>query len=279
MAAYAKTVDKLKWLMDALENLLERMPDGAEVDSRLALEANRRRRATVDEAAAALEALMELGVLVNTSAGFVLNRSALDQKASYRAGVRDGLALVHTDTPRVALCASLPPGLSTEVETELRQYAEDLRGVIMDLVAGAREDLVIASPFWDRLTLDEIGPLLLRRLEAGVSVRLLSRFGAQMPSNVRDAFVRFSMYPGFRLVSWYEQSNGDPFGAHTFHFKAAVADGGKRAYLGSANFTTSGLRSRFEIGVLLEGEKAQRLADIINVVVALAQPISIGVNQ
>lgn len=276
MAAYAVTVDRLRWLMDALEILLESLPNGAEVDLHMAREAYRRRRATIDEATAALEALVELGVLVNTPGGFVLNHSALEQKASYREGVRDGLAVSQTETSQVTLCTSLPPGLTTEVETELRQYAEDLRGVIVDLVAGTREDLVIASPFWDRPTLDEIGLLLQRRLEAGVTVRLLGRFGAQMPANVRDAFARFAVYPRFQLFSWYEQSAGDPFGAHTFHFKAAVADRGKHAYIGTANFTASGLRSRFEIGVLLEGEKAQRLADIVNVVLTLARPICIG---
>lgn len=278
MAGYAETVDRLRWLMDALEKQLESLPDGTEVDIRVAREANCRRRITTDEATAAFEALKELGVLVNTPGGFVLNCTVLEQKASYRAGVREGLGLRHMTRPRVALCTSLPPGLAIEFETLLRQYAEDLRGVIVDLVAAAREDLVIASPFWDRQTIDEIGPLLLRRLEAGVSVTILGRFESRMPANVRNAFARFAIHPQFRLVSWYEQNTGDPFGAHTFHFKAVIADGGKRAYLGTANFTASGLRSRFEIGVLLEGETARRLGDIVKFVLTLARPVSLGVN-
>lgn len=278
MAAYAETVNRLRWLMDALENQLEGLSDGTEVDIRIARAADSRRRATADEATAAFEALKELGVLVNTPHGFVLNRTVLEQKASYRAGVRDGLEFRQKSKQRVALCTSLPPGLEIEVETLLRQYAEDLRGVIVDLVAAAREDLVIASPFWDRLTIDEIEPLLLRRLEAGVNVTILGRFDSRMPASVRNAFARFTVHPGFRLVSWYEQNPGDPFGAHTFHFKAVVADKGKRAYLGTANFTASGLRSRFEIGVLLEGETARRLDDIVKFVLTLARPVSIGVN-
>lgn len=43
--------------MDALEILLESLPDGAMVDSHIAREANHRKRTTVDEAVAALEAL------------------------------------------------------------------------------------------------------------------------------------------------------------------------------------------------------------------------------
>jgi phosphatidylserine/phosphatidylglycerophosphate/cardiolipin synthase-like enzyme len=278
MVAYAEAVDRLGWLMDALEDHLENLPDRTEIDLHTAREVNRKRRATTDEATAALEALVELGALVRLPGCFVLNRSALEQMSLYRAGVRAGLVQVHTETPRVALCVSSPHGLPTEVETVLRQYAEDLRGVIVDLVAAAREDLVMASPFWDRQTLDEIGPLLLRRLEDGVRVRLLGRFGAQMSTSVSEALAPFTTYPGFRLVSWYHQSSGDPFASQTFHFKAAVADRGARAYLGTANFTVAGLRSRLEIGVLLEGETARRLSDIINVVLALGRPVSFGVN-
>jgi phosphatidylserine/phosphatidylglycerophosphate/cardiolipin synthase-like enzyme len=276
MAAYAEAVDRLGWLMDALEVQLESLPDGADVESNLAQEADRERRATKDEAMAALEALTELGVLASTPGGLVLKHSVLNQTSLYRAGVRAGLAIRRTDTSRVALCATVPPGLATRVETALRQYTEDLRGAIVDLVAGAREDIVMASPFWDRPTLDEIRPLLLRRLEAGVSVRLLGRFGAQIPTDVRDALIRLTNYSGFQLVSWYEQGNWN--GTRTFHFKAAIVDGGRRAYLGTANFTASGLRSRLEIGVLLEGEMSRRLADIINVVLALARPVSLGDN-
>jgi len=145
-------------------------------------------------------------------------------------------------------------------------------------VAAAREDLVIASPFWDRHTIDEIEQLLLRRLEAGVSITILRRFESRMPVNVRNAFARFAIHPRFRLVSWNDQNTGDLFGAHTFHFKAVIADGGKRAYLGTANFTASGLRSRFEIGVLLEGETARRLGEIVKFVLTLARPVSLGVN-
>lgn len=58
----------------------------------------------------------------------------------------------------------------------------------------------------------------------------------------------------------------------TFHFKAAVADQGTKAYLGSANLTTSGLRSRMELGVILTGEVAGQLHRVIVAALALASP-------
>lgn len=276
-AAYAAAVDQLRWLMDALEARLGSLPDGAAVDAETARCACPSRRATADEATAALDALAELGVLARAPGGRVLDRSALAATASYRAGVRAGLAVQRPDGPLVGLCAALPPGLAGAVEAALRRCTQDLRGAVVDLVAGARKDLVLVSPFWDAATLDEIGPVVTHRLAAGVCVRLLGRFEAGASADARDALARLASHPGCRLLSWYEPSGDDPFGTRTFHFKAAVADGGVRAYLGTANFTTSGLRSRLELRVVLEGETAWRLAEIVEAVLALARPAAVGV--
>jgi phosphatidylserine/phosphatidylglycerophosphate/cardiolipin synthase-like enzyme len=156
----------------------------------------------------------------------------------------------------------------------MRSWTLDLRGAVVDLAAAAQHDLVLASPFWDAATVDDIGPVLEGRLDAGVRVRLLGRFERGIGADVRNAIAPLIAHPACKLLGWFEPSEGDPFGARTFHFKAAIADGGARGYLGTANFTESGLRSRLELGVLLEGETARRLADVVDAVLSLAHPIN-----
>lgn len=278
-AAYAAAVDALGWLIDALEARLDSLPNGAAVDAETARKACPRRRATADEATLAIDALAELGVLIRAVGGHILDRSALAATAAYRAGVRVGDAVHRSDAPRMGICSALPTGLTGVVEAALRRCTEYLRGAVVDLVAGARQDLVLVSPFWGAATLDEIGSVVLRRLAAGTCVRLLGRFGARMPASVRDALARLASHPGCRLLGWYEQSGKDPFGARTFHFKAAVADRGARAYLGTENFTASGLRSRLEIGVLLEGKTSRRLAEVVEAVPTLARPAPLELGR
>lgn len=273
-ARYAATVGSLGWLVDSVERRLEDLPDGSSIDVEGIRGSCPGRRATVDEATAVLEAMAELGVLTPGHDRRVLKRGTLLSSASYRAGVRAGLAVPRARAPSVRLCAALPSRIDAEVEDLLRQSTEDLRGSLVDLVAEAREDLVLASPFWDASTLADIAPILSLRLEAGVRVRLLGRFGRDLEAAAVALLAELAQHPRCRLLRWYEPSEDDPLGTHSFHFKAAVADHGARAYLGTANFTMSGLRSRLEFGVLLLDESASRMATVVEAVLRLARPIA-----
>jgi phosphatidylserine/phosphatidylglycerophosphate/cardiolipin synthase-like enzyme len=276
--AYATAAGRLNWLMDALETKLDSLPNGSVITSEFVRSSCPGRRSTADEAAVVLGALEDIEVVTMGPNGYILQGSGLAMTARFRAGVRAGLAVRTEPDPGVRLCAALPSGLPAAVESALRIRTEDLRGVVVDLVAGAREELVLVSPFWDAATVDEIGPMLLQRLGAGVRVRVLGRFGTGTPTIESNALARLALHPRCHLLSWYEASQDDPFGARTFHFKAAIADSGLRAYLGTANFTTSGLRSRLEIGVILEGAAACRLAEIAEAVLTLARPVTPGAS-
>lgn len=264
-SSYAAAVERLGWLVDAVETSLSSRAEGTELTSEAVRSACAGRLATPDEALVALNALSEIGVL-GPPPKRRLSQANLASSAAYRAGIRDGLAARPRGSNPIRLCAAVPPGLTGSASIILRQTAEDLRGALMDMVAGAKTDLVLASPFWDDATMSDVAPLLSRRLESGVRLRILGRFNAGVPI----ALSQLAMRPRCTLLSWYESHSGDPFGSHTFHFKAAVADGGSRAYLGTANFTESGLRSRLEFGVLLEAEAAVRLATAVEAVLELA---------
>lgn len=270
---YAATVERLGWLIDSVEKRLGESVDGTPVDEERLHSACPGRRATVDETTAVLEALADLGLLSGFSGRRTVNRAGFENSAQYRAGVRAGLATPRARAAGIRLCAALPMGIPTGIEDVVRRSTEDLRGAVVDLAAEAREDLTLASPFWDAATLLELGPILVLRLEAGVRLRLLGRFGRGLDKDSLEMLTSLDRYPLCELLSWYEAKAEDPLGTHSFHFKAAIADHGVRAYLGTANFTLSGLRSRVEFGVLLEGDAAARFALAVEAVLGLARPV------
>jgi hypothetical protein len=128
---------------------------------------------------------------------------------------------------------------------------------------------VLASPFWDRITVEELGVLLVRRLEVGVAVDILGRFSEEDEA-LQALAGRFSGRGRARIFPWHAVYPEDPLGSQTFHFKAAVADGGDRAYVGSANLTLAGLRYRMELGVLLCHEPAFQVARILDAVLSFS---------
>lgn len=240
---YVQAIDRLRWLTGAVESRLERMPDGEAVEVDNVPACGARRRPTVDEELVAIDALVGLGVLTGSPGRYVVIPMTLVHTMGYRTGVREGAQARSADDGSVRLCMTLPPDLASSVEAAFREVTEDLRGAVVDLTVGSKRGLVLIRPFWDVTTLHESGPILLRRLAAGVSVQLLGRFDLQTPSVARGVLRSRQTHDGCRVLSWYELSSSAPFGSPTFHLKAAVADGGTRGYLGTATFTTSGLRS------------------------------------
>jgi len=141
---------------------------------------------------------------------------------------------------------------------------------LLDVIASARQSLIVASPFWDASTTAEIVALVSKKLASGVQVSLLGRFSRELPPEVRAELEKLRYDPRCAILSWFE---GEGRETQTFHFKAISADRGERAYLGSANMTFSSLRSRMELGVILRGRTASELDRILRVVLTMATPI------
>ncbi len=226
------------------------------------------------EVEAAVEALLSVGVVRREGRVALLNLARLHETKGYRRGVQEALSFgPDRERPSIRLCAALPPGLNATSREELSRQVDDLRAALLDVAASARSRIVLASPFWDQDTALEMVELLSRRLEAGVAVDILGRFGGQRDGDAALLLSRLASNSRCRLYGWYEPSPLDPFGVQTFHFKATVADDGVKAYLGTANLTISGLRSRMELGVVLAGEPARRLSAIVDVALQLARRV------
>jgi phosphatidylserine/phosphatidylglycerophosphate/cardiolipin synthase-like enzyme len=271
--AYIRTASRLGWLLQAAEAALADQGDGAKIDLTFFTRLGTKKLPSEDEGLAVAEALVSLGVLRRVRGGFSLDRRKLLEKLEYGRGVREALGAKDLNSQStVKLCAALPVGLDGEVEKALRRNTVDIRANLLEIIASAQRWVALASPFWDAETASEIAEVLSRRLEAGTRVDILGRFEGN-DEGMRQLQARLGGYEHCQLFSWIEKSAADRFRKQTFHFKAAVADDGHKAYLGTANLNVAGLRSRMELGVILEGEVARRLADIIKVTLSIARPL------
>ena len=270
---YVSAVNRLRWLLDLIEEWLRVETDGAVVSSD---NLNRRcqgRVASEDQMLVALSALSAIGLLVREGNSLIFRKSAYEATSGFRSGVRVGCdwsAAENKAGGTARVCAVVPPGIGPDFAKAIGDCADDLRGVILDVIASARRTLIVASPFWDFSTAAELLELVGRRLDAGVEVTLLGRFESHMDGATRRKFQEVSDVPNCSVMSWF---NDVGTGVETFHFKAASADGGRKAYVGSANLTASSLRSRMELGLMVTGAAGIQVDSILRIALSLSTPI------
>lgn len=277
-AVYADAVWRIRPILDCIEGWLDRLPDGVSITAARALPEVAALHGVYDQVALSFHALASIAALRRASTGYVVDRERFTATKSFRLGVRVGLDKA-TATSQIAdvprLVAALPHGLPEELAEMLRRTVDDLRSALIALITGAHSDITLIAPFWDQETVQDLEDLLVRRLAAGISITIVGRRPKRefqhAPRDFAHLAASLAAHPGFRALVWEEPQADDPFGTQTFHFKAVVIDGGRRSYLGTANFTRASLRSRMEIGVILAGEPSARLARVISGVLSIAQ--------
>jgi PLD-like domain len=279
MKTYVLTARRYPWLLASVEVALSALDPGPiQKISRLlrSLRSSIGRPISEDEALLSLNALCDLGVLERTGTGYLFNKERLDATEGLREGIRAALAIMNEGvvggSPETQLCVSLPPSMSMAAQDVIRESSTDLRSSLIDVIAGAKHSLIVASPFWDARTLGEMVSLVDKKLSDGVQVSLLGRFARDLPEGVRTELRRIASRKQCAILSWIEGTGAD---TQTFHFKAASADGGQRAYMGSANMTFSSLRSRMELGVILSGAAAAQLDRILRIVVTMGSSVEV----
>ena len=279
MKAYVLALKAHPWLLPAVEDALRSMPaDGIEDVSKVirTLRGKGGRPLTDGDALIALAALSDLGVLRREGIRYALDSDRFVGTEGLRAGIRATLQILSaeplSDTSDAQLCVSLPPALSPAAEHVIHESSTDLRSSMLDVIASARQSLIVASPFWDAGTAADTVSLVRKKLAAGTQVSILGRFSRDLPAEVRAQLEKIIHDPACSVLSWFEGAGTE---TQTFHFKAISADQGQRAYLGSANMTVSSLRSRMELGVILSGAIAKQLDRILRVVLTMATPVLI----
>ncbi len=269
---YAQALLRLSWLLDSMETQIDSAPGSFALSKAELRNLVGSRRATDDEIAASLAALSELGAVRSLGKDWVFDVQEFARSSAYRRGVRDGIeaTLGLSSGDSIRLLAALPPTLDQELRERLPDGVADLRSAVVNLIASAEKRIVLASPFWDEETADELCGLLSRRAAAGVRIDLLGRVvGGPSSSGIALKNLADHLDPEqTRAVSWFRSVSKDRFGSETFHFKVAIADG-TRAYLGTANFTSPSLRSRMELGIVASGGLASTLEKLVDFVLGL----------
>lgn len=261
--------------LSAVERLLEHETDGNAVEIE---ETGRKVRASYDQVFEILGALSSIGLLKRSDGNrYSLEKTALHASEAERQVAEAALrwARENVSTDLCELLLATPVSGQSKTSMALDRSFLDLRTAVRSLIASTTKRLVLASPFWDTNVAEDLAALLERRLEAGVQIFILSRAPAAGNTN-RDALrilkaVRCqARYCDIRILE--QPSTDDPFGRSTFHFKVACSDS-ERVYLGSANFNTAGLASRWELGVLLEGARGRLVSSLVESLLGAAPPV------
>src|SRR5581483_9073721 len=137
-----------------------------------------------------------------------------------RTGIQAALQIISersSDSADVQLCVSLPPALPPAAEHVVHETSTDLRSSLLDVIASAKQSLIVASPFWDAGTTAEMVALARKKLAPGVQVSLLGRFSRELPAEVKSQLGKIASDPGCAILSWFEGTGTE---TQTFHFKA-----------------------------------------------------------
>lgn len=173
----------------------------------------------------------------------------------------------------VELVATLPPDTQSWIETRVDRTGLELRHLAVQADEGVR----IAAPYIDpdEAVLEDIAALPAQ----GVVVRLLTRqaVGPDADSDQREAVETLSSKVGSEALDALairDLFERDPAGSQreAVHAKTVIVDE-EQAYIGSANFTSTGLGSNFELGVLLGGPLVDDVVTVFDAMFERADPV------
>jgi phosphatidylserine/phosphatidylglycerophosphate/cardiolipin synthase-like enzyme len=160
---------------------------------------------------------------------------------------------------QVELVVTVPEPFGSELTS--RFGARTTLGVLTELLASARQYVVIAAPFIqgaDGLHAGPLGMAMIAALKRAVRVDLIST-GASLAGldlrTLRDL-------AGTRFRTFQPRDNVDDPRMLGSHAKFCLCDA-QHAYIGSANITQKGISCHFEMGVLVHGKPAQEVSALV----------------
>ena len=166
--------------------------------------------------------------------------------------------------------ATLPRELRAALgEPAMRQTA----GVMMELIDGAREEILLATPYVDDAAVGALTESLLAARARGVHLTILTSIGRAPYFATLDLVDPRQVYGG--LVITEVTTETSPLGSHA---KVLVVDRG-RAYVGSANLTAAGIGRNIEIGVEVAGHQVDELARLLVALERLGDRIATSADR
>jgi len=140
------------------------------------------------------------------------------------------------------------------------------------ILEGAEKDLIVFSPYWRADGVQSLLAAAGRQSYAGLNVAVVSQPRARMTAGDAEGltfFINALRANGALVRVLAPRSHGGL--TPVLHAKLIIADG-VTAYVGSANFTKSGLDHGLEAGVLVEGEVANAFSGWSKAITATCEP-------
>ncbi len=140
------------------------------------------------------------------------------------------------------------------------------------ILEGVKRDLIVFSPYWRVSAVQSLLASAGRQSYADVSVTIFSQPKIYMRTDDKEGLCLFinllrSMGALVRVLAPRSHDGFIPI----LHAKLIIADS-ESAYVGSANFTKSGLDHGIEAGVLVQGETAKAFAEWSRAIVNTCDP-------
>lgn len=227
-----------------------------------------------------LECSTSIGLVESTPAGFKPCNGAHERflrLAFALHAVEHYRSSVHRDATVAQVVLTKPPQPSVLEQklSALGWRTADLEATdhaFHGMVRAARRRVVVMTPFFDSTGAAWLKELL-SFVSPGVDCALILR---SLEDTTRkdyplgfDALSPWLKEQGVRVCNYSIPRLGG--GRETFHAKAVLCDR-RVAYLGSTNVTAASLEHSMEMGVVLEGQAAAGVAEVIDAVLAAAMP-------
>lgn len=223
--------------------------------------------------------LARLGLVMQQREQYIASdalQSGLGALAVAFAGIDYYREHVHRDQTLARIVLTRPE-LSTVLESRLLERGWRLSAMeptdqaFLGIACSASQRLVVMTPF-----LDDKGAVWLRRLiervSSGVSIVLVLRgLGDATRTDARgySGVQSWLAQRGVRVLNYGIPRAGG--GRESFHAKVILADD-RSAYVGSANVTGWSLDYSMELGVVLDGQAAAEIAEIVEAVLQAGTP-------
>jgi len=144
-----------------------------------------------------------------------------------------------------------PHGIAPFVSFE--NSVRQTHGVLIEMFIEAQSYIILAAPYLKDLEFSNrnMHKALLSALERKVSLRI-------MTTTKSVASLSLKIFENYDVQFLVPKSNLDNENIIGSHAKFCIVDG-QSVYLGSANFTYSGLNTHFEMGIYFKGQLAKQV--------------------
>jgi len=248
-------------------------------DDQIIATVSKKGRISISELLASVEpaerAVAELRVLRLVKRG-VLRLEPSGQGMILTMGASQGREPIPFESAEVALVATMPLGAHS-LSGRPRSYI-DLLDALNTLIAGAKRELRISSPFADPETIALLRPSFRRAAGGGVMVKFLTRSARDRQllaalKSLYDTYAKLGAPDKFSLRCYEESVAG--LLVEAVHAKVVISDD-DMAYVGSGELRKHSITADVEIGVLMRGAVVKQLVDLFDAVWERAKSIKLA---